>query len=210
MTKRKRAMSTILTTVIILVASVVLGSGVVLYGTTLFQGRTQTEAIVVQGLKVWVDPTDTNGLGWGAVGVRNSGDKIVSFDKISVRGTDIPFTSWYADTNQTRITSANFQSSYLHSGTYISGGQMADSGTAPACTSGATNVIIDQDGTGGEDGMCLEARTGPVSLASGDRVVVYFRVANGTLNTLDSGGSTSVNVFAGAAGAPQSITIGNP
>jgi len=34
---RKRAISTVLTTVIILVSSVVLGSGVVLYGTSLFQ-----------------------------------------------------------------------------------------------------------------------------------------------------------------------------
>ncbi len=51
---KKRAISTVLTTVIILVSSVVLGSGVVLYGTSLFQGNTQTVAITVGEVKVWV------------------------------------------------------------------------------------------------------------------------------------------------------------
>ncbi|MFB5620540.1 MAG: hypothetical protein ACE5RC_05365, partial [Nitrosopumilus sp.] len=75
---KKRAISTILTTVIILVASVVLGSGVVLYGTSLFQGSTLTEQLTVSGAKIWVDPTDTNGHAWGAAGLRNSGDKSIS------------------------------------------------------------------------------------------------------------------------------------
>jgi len=92
MKTRKRAISTVLTTIIILVASVVLGSGVVLYGTSLFQSGTQQEAITVSGLKVWVHGTETKGLAWGAFAVRNSGDKVVSVDKITIRGTDIPFS----------------------------------------------------------------------------------------------------------------------
>jgi len=51
---KKRAISTVLTTVIILVASVVLAAGVVLYGTSLFQGGTQTENISVSETKIWV------------------------------------------------------------------------------------------------------------------------------------------------------------
>jgi len=98
---KKRAISTVLTTIIILVASVVLGSGVVLYGTSLFQSGTQQEAISVNGLKVWVHGTANDGLAWGAFAVRNSGDKIVSVDKIAIRGTDIPFASWYPDTTVT-------------------------------------------------------------------------------------------------------------
>jgi len=127
----KRAISTILTTVIILVASVVLGSGVVLYGTSLFQSSTLTESIVVSGTKVWVDPTENpDGHAWGAAGLRNNGDKIVSFDKISVRGIDVPFTSWFATTVQTEATVENTQASFPHSGlTYATTGtgEMADS-----------------------------------------------------------------------------------
>ena len=110
---KNRALSTVLTTVIILVASVVLGSGVVLYGASLFQGGTQQEAISVSGVKVWVHATDSNGLAWGAAGIRNTGDKVISVDKIQIRGTDIPFSSWYPDTS---VTSALFQQSLNHTG----------------------------------------------------------------------------------------------
>ncbi len=110
---KKRAISTVLTTVIILVSSVVLGSGVVLYGTSLFQSGVQTESISVTGVKVWVHSSDTNGLAWGAAGVRNTGDKVVSVDKIQIRGTDIPFGQWYPDTT---VTNSLFQQALNFSG----------------------------------------------------------------------------------------------
>ena len=110
---KKRAISTVLTTVIILVSSVVLGSGVVLYGTSLFQGGTQTESITVSTPQLWVHTTASEGLAWGAAGVRNVGDKVVSVDKIQIRGADIPFTQWYADTE---VSSSLFQQALNHSG----------------------------------------------------------------------------------------------
>ncbi|AFS82765.1 hypothetical protein [Candidatus Nitrosopumilus sediminis] len=219
---KKRAISTILTTVIILVASVVLGSGVVLYGTSLFQGSTLTEQLTVSGAKVWVDPTDTNGLAWGAAGLRNSGDKAISVDKISVRGIDVPFTSWYATTDQTEASVANTQASFPHTGSYEAGtgGEMADSATftsntggSALCTNAATadEIRIDVDGSAGsQETMCLQKLTGPISLDPGVRAVVYFQVINGTLNPIDSGASTSVNIFAGKTGAPLSLTVQNP
>ena len=92
---KKRAISTVLTTVIILVSSVVLGSGVVLYGTSLFQGGSQQEAISVSNIKIWVHTSNTDGLAWGAAGIRNTGDKVLSIDNIRVRGDSIPFGQWY-------------------------------------------------------------------------------------------------------------------
>ena len=110
---KKRAISTVLTTVIILVSSVVLGSGVVLYGTSLFQGGTQTENISVVGTKIWVHTIDANGLSWGASGIRNTGDKVVAVDKIQIRGVDIPFTKWYTDST---VASNVFQQALNHTG----------------------------------------------------------------------------------------------
>jgi len=216
---KKRAISTILTTVIILVASVVLGSGVVLYGTSLFQGSTLQESIVVSGVKLWVDPTAApDGHAWGAVGIRNNGDKIVSFDKISVRGVDIPFTSWFVTTNQTQASVENTQASFPHSGTtYELTGEMLDSailttdGVSP-CTAAtqANHIQIDVDGTGSAPTMCLVQQTGPISLSPGDRAVVYFQIINNTLNPIDAGAQTSVNLFAGKTGAPLSLTVATP
>ncbi len=191
---KKRAISTVLTTVIILVASVVLGSGVVLYGTSLFQGSTQTEAISVQGVKVWVHTSNTDGLAWGAAAVRNTGDKIVSVDKIQIRGADIPFAQWYPDTD---VLPALFQQSLNHTG--WDGGGLAVTG---GC--GGVNRI---DINNGQGDICGEAANGPVSLEPGQSAIIYFQLTNGTLTQLDSGVNTSVNIFAGRAGAPQSITV---
>lgn len=197
---KNRALSTVLTTVIILVASVVLGSGVVLYGASLFQGGTQQESISVSNVKVWVHATDSNGLAWGAAGVRNTGDKVVSVDKIQIRGADVPFTHWYTDTT---VTASVFQLALNHTG--WNGQYIAKIGN---CSGNSEIVAIDPDSSGSvTECIAANAGTGPVSLTPGSSAVIYFQLTNGTLTSLDSGASASVNIFAGKTGAPQSVTI---
>ena len=198
---KNRALSTVLTTVIILVASVVLGSGVVLYGASLFQGGTQQESISVSNVKVWVHATDSNGLAWGAAGIRNTGDKVVSVDKIQIRGTDIPFNQWYTDSV---VTPSVFQLALNHTGWSGVAGKIS---TSAGC-SGATTINIDPDSSGSIT-ECIQANagTGPVSITPGSSAIIYFKLTNGTLTSLDSGLSTSVSIFAGKTGAPQSVTI---
>ena len=197
---RKRAISTVLTTIIILVASVVLGSGVVLYGTSLFQSGTAQESIAVSGLKIWVHGTDTKGLAWGAFSVRNSGDKVVSVDKIQVRGNDVPFSQWYPDLNATGTK--------LQQAMNFSGWSNVDGGLYKTVvgTSCATTSTVEINIAIGEF-VCADAATGPIGLESGDGAIIYFKFTNGTLNSIDSGVSTTVNIFAGKTGAPLSITI---
>jgi hypothetical protein len=196
----KRAISVVLTTVIILVSSVVLGSGVVLYGSSLFQGSTQTEAITTSGTKVFVHTTATDGLAWGAAGIRNTGDKVISVDKIQIRGTDIPYSNWYPDTN---VSATLFQTAYTHPGWSGAQGMLQNSAT----TSCGSEVLKLRLGADSNYDLCANAATGPVSLAPGQSAIIYFKLVNGTLTSLDSGVSTSVNIFAGKAGAPQSITV---
>jgi len=197
---KKRAISTVLTTVIILVSSVVLGSGVVLYGTSLFQSGTQSESITATGIKIWVHTTAPEGLAWGAAGIRNTGDKVVSVDKIQIRGADIPFTQWYPDTD---ISSNLFQLALNHTG-WADAGLLAEDDPDNGC---ALALQSDLDGAGGETVVCADAATGPVSLIPGQSAIIYFKLTNGTITSLDSGVNTSVNIFAGKAGAPQSITV---
>ena len=111
---KRKGISTVLTTVIILVASVVLGSGVVLYGTSIFQTVAQQESLEVQGVQLWVNATDATGDAWGAAGVRNNGDQILSVDTISIKGKTVPFANWYYDADQTRVTIGNYQSQFVH------------------------------------------------------------------------------------------------
>ncbi|MCV0400663.1 MAG: hypothetical protein K5777_01585 [Nitrosopumilus sp.] len=194
---KKRAISTVLTTVIILVSSVVLGSGVVLYGTSLFQSGTQTENISVSGTKLWVHTTATDGLSWGASGVRNTGDKVVAVDKIQIRGTDIPFTQWYPDTT---ISANVFQQALNHSGWSGTGGMLV---VEPGCALAVSQDLIG-DAT---DNVCAAAGSGPVSLNPGQAAIIYYKLNNGTITSLDSGVSTTVSIFAGKAGGPSSVSV---
>jgi len=203
---KKRAISTVLTTVIILVSSVVLGSGVVLYGTSLFQAGTQSENISVSGTKVWVDSTDPftppTGIGWGAAAIRNTGDKVVAVSQISVRGQSIPFSQWYADT---AVSSTVFQQALNHTGWASQGTtvQLVDN-----CATGSGYLQIDPDSSGPiTECITADAATGPISLDPGASAIIYFKLNNNTVTSLDSGAATTVSIFAGKAGGPQSVTV---
>ncbi len=214
-TKNRKAISAVLTTLIILVASVVLGTGVVLYGTSLFQTGAQSSGVATQGVHVWVNATSNPTYVWGAAEIRNSGDKILSVDQINVRGNQVPFASWYFDSDPTRVTAANFQSqlNYTNSGTkptllgmmqsYRAPG-VYDIGTCPATTSFAINEFA---GAAGSTTMCFSKATGPISLKPGDKAIVYFQVPVGILSTVDAGSQSSVAIYAGSVGAPQSVTV---
>jgi len=198
---KKRAISTVLTTVIILVSSVVLGSGVVLYGTSLFQGAAQTEEITVSGTKLWVHSTDGTGIAWGATAVRNSGDKVLSVDKITVRGVEIGPSQWYVDST---LTTVEFGTALSHPGwaDIANGPQIAYIG---ACATGSPQYLCVDLGSAGA--FNASASTGSLGLNTGDTAVIYFKVNNGTLTTLDAGATTTVGIFAGVAGGPLSISI---
>lgn len=199
--------STVIVTIMALTGSVVLASGVVLFGTTLFQGGAQQESITVSGIKMWVHGTASEGLSWGAFAVRNTGDKVLSVDRIQVRGTDVPFSQWYADTS---VTSILIQKPMNFTG-WAGGGNpgfLAAYDPDSTCTGGET-LTIDLDGSGGEDAVCAFSAAGPVGLDPGQGAIIYFKLTNGTVATVDGGAQTSVSVFAGKTGAPQSIAIGS-
>jgi hypothetical protein len=216
-TQNRKAISTVLTTLIILVASVVLGTGVVLYGTSLFQTSAQSSAISVTGTQVWVDATGSSGWTWGAADVRNSGDKLLSVDKIAIRGVDVPFASWYADKNATQVTNTNFQSALIYTSMIVSpnslDGQLKNgTATTPptpligsSCLYGTGNMLIQLTST--NPTLCLAKQSGPVSLAPGEKVIIYFKVPQNILTSVDAGGSSSVSIYAGQVGSPTTITI---
>src|SRR6267143_1513188 len=232
-TKNRRAISAVLTTIIILVASIVLGTGVVVYSTSLFQTGGQQQAVQVQGVKGWVNSTAQAGVytAWGAAAVRNSGDKILSVDNIQMRGAQIPFTSWFADVNQTRVNSgSNFQAQFnltktdmngFPIGSSANGGGISPTGYTP-CTTFARNTLpgiqgptfisflIDEDGYGSSLPLCLTQQSGPISLNPGAATIIYYKVQSGVFTGLDSGAITIVSIFAGKVGAPQSIRVANP
>ncbi|MGI0017699.1 MAG: hypothetical protein ACREA1_03200 [Nitrosotalea sp.] len=215
-TKNRKAISAVLTTLIILVASVVLGTGVVLYGTSLFQTGAQSSGISAQGAHVWLNSTsattsDKVTWTWGAVAIRNSGDKILSVDQINVRGTQVPYANWYYDSNPTRVTVANFQSQLNYTQTTSPNGIMktyVGAGSSANCVGTNAAFAINEFGSSATNtSMCFVPASGPISLKPGDKAIVYFQVPPGILSTVDAGSQSSVAIYAGNVGAPQSVTV---
>jgi len=224
-TNNKRAISAVLTTIIILVASIVLGTAVVVYSTSLFQTGGAQQAIQVQGVKGWVNVTAQNGVyyAWGAAAVRNSGDKILSVDTIQIRGTSVPYTNWFANTTQTTVTSgSNFQSQFNLTktdqngnpiGSAANGGVVSPAATCTQSTRGVlpfTTFLIDEDGAGTSIPLCFVQQTGPISLNPGDAMIIYFKAPSSIFKSLDSGSVVTIGIFAGKVGAPQTIRMSNP
>jgi hypothetical protein len=218
-TKPRKALSTVIVTLIILVASVVLGTGVVLYGTSLFQTGAQSQAITVTGVKVWADKGGS-GWAWGAADIRNSGDKLLSFDTISIRGTAVPFTNWYVDTNSSEVTNTNFQQALNYTTLVDSTNGAIANGTTQGVTpppndaapcsnnhAGALIMALQSQSVAGEKNLCLLQASGPTSLAPGAKAIVYFEIPKNTLTTVDAGSSGTVAIYAGQVGAPQTVTI---
>ncbi len=55
--------------------------------------------------------------------------------------------------------------------------------------------------------LCLTQQAGPVSLAPGAKAIVYFKVPQNVLTSVDAGSASSVAVYAGKVGSPQSVTV---
>ena len=88
--KNRRALSTVITTLIILVVSVLLASVVAYYATNLVSTRVQEESLYVSKQHVWVN---SEGVAEAAVMVTNNGGRDVVISKVSTRGQTSEWTS---------------------------------------------------------------------------------------------------------------------
>lgn len=94
--QKRRGIGNVITTLIILIASVVLGAGVIFFGGSMFQTNTQSESIKVSNVNSWVNPTPSSGqTATTAFVVQNSGSKAVTINSITLRGVTVPTAQWY-------------------------------------------------------------------------------------------------------------------
>ena len=244
-TNNRKAISAVLTTIIILVASIVLGTGVVVFSTNLFQTGGQSQSVQVQGVKTWTNGTWTgtgaagagpNGatIGWGAFAIKNTGDKILSVSSIQVRGTSVPFTNWYADTDPTRVTQ-NFQAQFNYTQNDVFGNLKGSARTgaginnpqgsvpsncvnsgvvAPAPQTQNPPQLIEIQETSvassTSSALCLVQQTGPVGLAPGSSAIIYYKLPDNLLGPTDSGVTGTVSILAGSTPIAQTVRIANP
>jgi len=91
--KNRKALSTVVTTLIILVVSVLLATVVTFYAINVTTTRVQEESLFLTKQHVWYNPTGK----WAecAIVIVNTGGKDVVMDKITVRGQECNWTNVY-------------------------------------------------------------------------------------------------------------------
>lgn len=107
LSKNRWALSTVVTTLIILVISVLLASVVTYFAINVTSTRVQEESLTITKLHIWVpsaSPSDTE----AAFIVINTGGRDVVINKISVRGQEAP------------IPATQFKTCVMHSPTNLS------------------------------------------------------------------------------------------
>jgi len=163
--RNKKALSTVVTTLIILVVSVLLAGVVTLYATNITATRTQQEQLKLTKQRVWVNAT---GSSWAGISIDNVGGKDVAITKIQIRGVE---ASW----SNVRI---------LRLSTSVT--------TSLICPTGAT-TWSDFLYTTGTNGTFSTPTTSP-PLKSGDTMVVYV-IGPDSINLSDVGIAVGITVF---------------
>jgi len=197
--RKKKGISMVLTTLIIVIASVVLATAMSLFGTSLFQTGAQQQGLEISNVHIWQgqnSTTNTLDVAAGALVVRNTGDRITGIDSIMVRGASVPFGSWYAS-SAADSTWGNFQKSFKY------------------LVNPDTELDIDKDGNADLSAGGLVKQDAPVVLDPGAGVIIYFvlpgsndtDLTNDPIGRSDVGTSTSVSVFAGTVGQVQIVTV---
>ncbi len=89
--QKRRGIGNVITTLIILIASVVLGAGVIFFGGSMFTTNTQSEQVKTTNINSWVNTNNAT----TAFAVQNVGSKAVTVTDIKLRGIAVPVANWY-------------------------------------------------------------------------------------------------------------------
>jgi hypothetical protein len=132
--KNKKALSTVVTTLIILVVSVLLATVVTFYAINVTTTRVQEESLFLTKPHVWYSPTNTTPTGEAAIIIINTGGRDVVIDKITVRGQECPWTKVFYN-----ITSGGISSDLSFNSTLKDGGSISIGGTPYTFEQGTSN-----------------------------------------------------------------------
>jgi FlaG/FlaF family flagellin (archaellin) len=163
--RNEKALSTVVTTLIILVVSILLAGVVTMYAINIISTRTQQEELRLSNRAVWVY---ANGTAFAAVAVDNIGGRDVVIDKVQVRGVESEWSTVHYLRRSTPVASSLNCPNETHTWT----GFLYTSGTVGDFTVDSTDL----------------------PLASGDTIVLYISNPD-SLISLDVGHSIGITIF---------------
>jgi hypothetical protein len=170
--KNRKALSTVVTTLIILVVSVLLAGVVTYFAINVVSTRVQQESLNLQYAHVWYSTTDS--AGEAAVMITNTGGRDVVLQTIQVRGQTVPVgdLSYYTVTTPADLN-------YTSSSTI------------------ATDIAAKTIPAGGS-GAWTAAPT-DITLTSGSTIAVYMTGSPGSVTVNDVGLTIAISIFTAQA-----------
>jgi len=170
--KSRAALSTVVTTLIILVVSVLLAGVVTMYAINITSTRTQQEDLRVSKQAVWVNATGD--YAYAAFVIDNVGGRDVVIDKIEVRGVEVSWSSVrYKRLPSTFTASLNAPSGNVSETNWSS--FTYASGEDPASFTNASSL-------------------NDIPLASGDTLVIYIWEPD-SISVNDIGTTVGITVY---------------
>jgi hypothetical protein len=180
--RNRRALSTVVTTLIILVVSVLLAGVVTYYAINVTSTRVQEESLSLEMLHCWCPQSATAITGQypseTAFVIINTGGRDVVINKITIRGQEAPWAQVYFGVGS--VTSDLL---------YIPGTGTTTETNAVVAITTASAVIT---------GVTMAAATGDITLKSGDSMVVYV-VGPDSITINDIGLTVGITVFTSQA-----------
>jgi FlaG/FlaF family flagellin (archaellin) len=176
--KNRKALSTVVTTLIILVVSVLLAGVVTYFAINVTSTRVQQESLNLMYNHVWYSVTDS--CGEAALVITNTGGRDVVLDNVAVRGQAIALAQLYYYYPSAAPTS---DLTYAKQTPRITGSPVTISG-------------------GGGAGTYTEA-TSSITLSSGKTVIIYMvattTASPGSVSSNDVGLTIAISVFTSQA-----------
>jgi len=169
MLKNRKALSTVVTTLIILVVSVLLATVVTFYAINVTTTRVQEESLFLTKPHVWC-PATTGQKAQAALVIINTGGRDVVIDKISVRGQESDWSNVYYN-----ITSGGISADLEYNSTLVDGGKIRI---------GTNDYYIFKRGTSGRD----------ITLKSGMTLIIYIDQPD-SISLNDIGTTVGITVF---------------
>jgi len=121
--KNKRALSTVVTTLIILVVSVLLATVVTFYAINVTTTRVQEESLFLTKPHVWYSTSNTTATGEAAIMIINTGGRDVVLDKVTIRGQESDWANTFYNITSGSITAdLEFQATLADSTSITLGG----------------------------------------------------------------------------------------
>jgi hypothetical protein len=167
--KNRKALSTVVTTLIILVVSVLLAGVVTYYAINIVSTRVQQESLNLQYAHVWFSTTDDKAE--AAIMITNTGGRDVVLQYVAVRGQTINSSDlfWFKVTNITDLTYHKWVNS--------------------------TTAVPTGYGASGD----YKNTTTSITLASGKTIAVYMTGDPGSVTVNDVGLTIAISVFSAQA-----------